>query len=116
MPFHSDHWPESDDSSCSAKYDCDDTRECDDGTRCAGMIAHAVEHGTSHTNPKRKRGNDLPTSLALRVCVNLQELWKVMCGIVGVIDLRGRPLPPFDHQKVLSAIAHRGPDDHDVRG
>jgi len=28
-----------------------------------------VEFDTSHTSPKRKRGKDLPTSLALRVCV-----------------------------------------------
>jgi hypothetical protein len=35
-----------------------------------GSILLAVEVGTIHTNPKRKRGNDLATSLALRVSVS----------------------------------------------
>ena len=34
-----------------------------------------------------------------------------MCGIVGIFDLRGSDLPPFDPQRVLQTLHHRGPDD-----
>src|SRR5665213_1223610 len=46
------------------------------GTHClrgsasrSSFILPAVENGTFHTNPKRKRGNELTPSLALRVGV-----------------------------------------------
>jgi asparagine synthase (glutamine-hydrolysing) len=34
-----------------------------------------------------------------------------MCGIVGIYNLRGRGLPPFNPADVLASIRHRGPDD-----
>lgn len=34
-----------------------------------------------------------------------------MCGIAGVLDLRGRPVEPDDVRPMSRAIAHRGPDD-----
>ena len=34
-----------------------------------------------------------------------------MCGIIGVLNLAGGPLPEFDPQKALDTIRHRGPDD-----
>ena len=37
--------------------------------RNCSTIQPAVENGTFHTNPKRKRGNELTPSLALRVSV-----------------------------------------------
>lgn len=33
-----------------------------------------------------------------------------MCGIAGIVDLRGRPVSPLDVQRMTDAIAHRGPD------
>ncbi|MCE5325586.1 MAG: asparagine synthase (glutamine-hydrolyzing) [Planctomycetaceae bacterium] len=36
-----------------------------------------------------------------------------MCGIAGIINLAGGPLPAFDPRAVLSVIHHRGPDDRD---
>ena len=34
-----------------------------------------------------------------------------MCGIAGVLDLRGRPLPVERLKPMVDAVAHRGPDD-----
>lgn len=34
-----------------------------------------------------------------------------MCGIAGIYNLRGGPLPPLDPSHVLASIRHRGPDD-----
>jgi asparagine synthase (glutamine-hydrolysing) len=34
-----------------------------------------------------------------------------MCGIAGILDLRGGALPPFDPAKILDTLRHRGPDD-----
>ena len=41
-----------------------------------------------------------------------------MCGIAGVLDLRGRPVEPEVVARMGAAIAHRGPDDdgHWVEG
>jgi hypothetical protein len=38
-----------------------------------GTILRTAEIATIHTNPKRKRGNDLTPSLALRVSVSLNR-------------------------------------------
>ncbi len=38
-----------------------------------GDMLSAVEIVPIHANPKRKRGNNLTTSLALRVCVSLNR-------------------------------------------
>ena len=37
-------------------------------------IPHAVGNGTSRTNPKRKRGNELSASLARRVCIRINRV------------------------------------------
>lgn len=45
----------------------------------------------------------------------LKGALRLMCGIAGAIDLRGRrAFPPERLAAMLKAIAHRGPDDQDV--
>ena len=34
-----------------------------------------------------------------------------MCGIVGIIDISGKPIAPKQIIDMSSAMAHRGPDD-----
>jgi asparagine synthase (glutamine-hydrolysing) len=34
-----------------------------------------------------------------------------MCGIAGIVDLRGEPVPPGEIDAMAASIAHRGPDD-----
>jgi hypothetical protein len=60
---------------------------------CQHPILRTVEIGTIHTNPKRKRGNDLTPSLALRVSVSRRK-----CGpyIEGSI-----PINPFNNSSAV---------------
>jgi asparagine synthase (glutamine-hydrolysing) len=37
-----------------------------------------------------------------------------MCGIAGILNLRGNDLPPLDTAKILQTLRHRGPDDSGV--
>src|SRR5882762_6434828 len=37
-----------------------------------------------------------------------------MCGIAGILDLNGKPVSPGLSERMIAAIAQRGPDDRGV--
>jgi len=68
---------------------------------CAECILSAVEIVPIHTSPKRKRGNDLATSLALRVSVSLnREQYNLRKGSnLSGIDPESNHLTPLYHPR-----------------